>query len=113
MLFVGMTMSACDRSQRVDTIHSTLIAVNAARDGFTAWDRQHQQTLVAAAVTRETAEQSVSSYRDGRRHVVDGFEVTYRALAVAATQTDDVSLSAALTTATELIDKISDMIGGK
>lgn len=113
MLFVTMTMSACSRNQRVDTIHTTLIAVNSARDGFTAWDRQHQQALVAAATSREAAEQSVASYHDNRRPVVDGFEVTYRALAVAATQTDEISLSAAITTANDLIEKVRSMIGGQ
>jgi hypothetical protein len=113
MLFVSMTVAACSRNQRVDTIHTTLIAVNSARDGFTAWDRQHQQALVAAAATREAAEQSVASYQDNRRPVVDGFEVTYRALAVAATQTDEISLSAALSTANDLIEKVRSMIGGK
>lgn len=117
LLFIGMLASgplmACSKNQRVDTIHTTLLAVNSARDGFTAWDAQHQQALVAAATTREAAEQTVASYHDSRRPVVDGFEVAYRALAVAATQTDELSLSAALTTASELIDKVRSMIGGK
>jgi hypothetical protein len=104
---------ACSQNQRVDTIHTTLIGVNSARDGFTAWDRQHQQALVTAAATREAAEQSIASYRDTRSHVVDGFEVTYRALAVAATQTDELSLTAALSTANDLIEKVRSMIGGK
>jgi hypothetical protein len=113
LLFVSMALSACNRSQRVDTIRTTLLAVNAARDGFTSWDSQHQQVIVGGATTRDAAQQALDAYRNERKPVADGFELAYRTLAVAATQTDDFSLKAALSTASDLIDKVTAMIGAK
>lgn len=109
-LFIIMLMSGCERGQRADTLHTSLIAVNAARDGFTAWDHAHQQSLVDGAVSRETGAAALASYRDQRRAWLDGFEVAYRALAVAATQSDDLSLQAALTAAGNLVTAVTALI---
>jgi|SRR5262245_11266851 len=113
LVMVLLAMASCTRGQRVDTIHTTLVAVTSARDGFTAWDRQHQLALVSAASTREEAEASVSSYHASRAIVIDGFEFAYRALAVAATQTDELSLRAAVGAADDLIAKVRAMMGGR
>jgi hypothetical protein len=93
---------ACSSSTRGKTIHATLVAVNAARDGFVSWDRQHQQDLVAAATFKDEARASIDVYRTRRELVVASFEVVYRAIAVAATQSDEISLTAALARAGEL-----------
>ena len=112
LLFGCAMMGACNRSQRTDTLRASIISVNAARDGFLQWDRTHQHELVAAATSRDQAEQSLATYRREREPVVNGFEVAYRALALAATQTDDPSLKVALTTAGELVDAVRAMIHG-
>lgn len=101
--------SACSSSQRGKTIHATLVAVNAARDGFAAWDRQHQQDLVAAATFKDEARAAVDAYRARRELVVASFEVAYRAIAVAATQSDEISLTAALTRAGELYNALKQI----
>lgn len=110
-ILLAMLVAACSQNERVSTLHATIIAVNAARDGFTAWDRDHQQSLVTAATTREDAEKAIAEYRVAQTKIVSGFEVAYRALAVAATQTDDLSLKAALTAAAELLDAIQKLKG--
>lgn len=109
MLFVTSLMSACTSGQRKDTLHATLLSVNAARDGFTAWDSDHQQRIVETADSREVAETSLSDYRAKRTPVINGFELTYRVIAMAATQSDEVSLKAALAKAGELIDAINKL----
>lgn len=103
---------ACTKSQRVDTIHATVVAVDAARDGFTSWDLAHQQALVDASASRDDATKAVAEYRLKQAQIVNGFEVAYRALAVAATQTDEPSLKAALAAASDLIDAIKRLKGG-
>lgn len=110
-LFTTSTMSACNKSQRTDTLHAALVSVNAARDGFIAWDREHQQTIVDQASTKEDAFKALESYRTARQPVMDSFEVAYRALALAATQTDDPSLQAALALSGDLIDAVKKLMG--
>jgi len=109
-LFMGSV--SCTKNKRADTLRQSVLAVNAARDGFSTWDRAHQQSIVDAATSREDGEAKLANYRDRRRPVVDGFEVAYRALAVAATQVDDPSLTAAIAKATELIDAVKQLTGG-
>ncbi len=110
-LFAASTMAACSGGQRKDTLRATVISVNAARDGFTTWDGEHQQRIVEVSTSREAAETSLHEYRDKRSTVINAVEVTYRALAMAATQSDDLSLKAALTKASELIDAINKLTG--
>jgi hypothetical protein len=102
---------ACTKNERTDTLRASLIAVNAARDGFTTWDRQHQQALAESATTREAGEAALERYREQRKPVISGFEVAYRALAVAATQTDDPSLQRALAGSKDLVDAVKQLIG--
>jgi hypothetical protein len=109
---VAVCLIACSASQRADTLRGTLIAVNAARDGFVAWDRQHQNQLVGKANSQQEAEQWLDDYRAKRTPVINTFEVVYRALALAATQTDQPSLIAALNTSADLIEAINKLRGG-
>jgi hypothetical protein len=108
-----MMQSACTKSQRTDTLRTSLISLNAARDGFTSWDREHQQQIVDQSASRDEALKALETYRDRRKTVADGFEVAYRALALAATQTDDPSLNAALASSRDLVDAVKALIGGK
>lgn len=112
MTLFAMSLS-CSKSKRTDTLRASVIGVNAARDSFTTWDRQHQQQIVEDAKTREEAEGALTTYRDRRKVVVDGFEIAYRALAVAATQTDDPSLKIALTSSGELVGAVQRLIEGQ
>lgn len=108
-----MLQSSCTKSQRTDTLRTSLISLNAARDGFTSWDRDHQQQIVDQSDSRDEALKALESYRDRRKPVAESFEVAYRALALAATQTDEPSLNAAIASSRELIDAVKALIGGK
>ena len=105
-------VAACNQSQRSDTLHTAVVSVNAARDGFVAWDREHQQTIVDQATTHDDGAKALSDYRFKRQPVMDTFEVAYRALALAATQTDDPSLKTALAVSGDLIDAVKKLMGG-
>lgn len=111
LLIVGCT--SCTRNERLGTIHTSVIAVNAAKDGFVAWDRLHQQAIADQAASKEEALSTLAAYHERRKPVVNTFEVAYQALAVAATQIDELSLKAALTSAATLIDDIRTLTAGK
>lgn len=113
LICMAMMISSisCTKNERIETLHASLIAVNSARDGFVAWDLPHQQAIVEAATSHEQGAAALAAYQAKRKPVVDGFEVAYRAIALAATQTDDLSLQAALATAGDLIAAVKRLIG--
>jgi hypothetical protein len=110
-LFMAVLLTACTKNERIETLHASLLTVNAARDGFVAWDLPHQTAIVEAATSHEQGAAALAAYQAKRKPVVDGFEVAYRAIALAATQTDDLSLQAALATAGDLIAAVKKLIG--
>lgn len=114
-LLLGISMmSACTSSQRKDTLHASVLAVNAARDRFVDWDLTHQQALKDGATSRDDAQKKIATYRTTTQTEVLGwFTTVYQALAIAATQTDDPSLSAALAASSGVIDSIQKLLGGK
>jgi len=105
-LFVISTMSACDKGQRQDTLHTSLVAVNVARDRFITWDLDHQRAIVAASSSREEAQQKIGEYRALQSEITGWFVTVYRALAIAANANDDPSFRTAVQAATNLVDSV-------
>lgn len=105
-MITTISLLACTQDQRQSTIRNTLVTVNAARDGFTTWDRSQQDQIVKDATSREEGVAKLTAYRAERADVVADFEIVYRALAVAATQVDELSLKNAQAAASELIAAI-------
>ena len=108
-LFATSLASACSHSQRIDTLHTSVLTVKATWDGFTTWDLDHQRVIRDAATTREEAQANLASYRVRQTQVVAGFEVVWEALALAATQTDDLSLADAIQRTNDLIASVKDL----
>ncbi len=114
ILIVACILAACTAGQRQDTIRATLVGLNSARDGFTAWDSGHQQALLDKSSTRAEFDTAVAAYRSGPQSaILQGMTLAYRGLAVAATQSDQPSLDAAVAQATALIEQIRALIGSK
>jgi hypothetical protein len=111
-LMAAAIVGGCGPNRRTRTLKATLTAINAARDGFVAWDRDHQHQIVEKATTRDTAQLELDSYRMRREAIVAGFTAAYRALAAAATSGDEASLRAALAAAGELHDALKKLMGG-
>jgi hypothetical protein len=111
LLMVSLPAS-CGVTQRQDTIHASVIAVDAARQGFVAWDLSHQQALADSATSRADAEAKLSAYRAIQTKIADGITLAYHALAIAATQTDDPSLAEALKDASTIVDDVQKLKGG-
>jgi len=105
-------LPACSKNQRSKTIHATLVSVDAVREGFVTWDRAHMAGIVEGSTSHDDGTAKLLAYRAKRQPILDGFEVAYRALVVAATQSDDPSLKAALAEAVKLIDSITKLRGG-
>jgi len=108
-LIAPLTAYGC--GQRQKALRATLVGLNAARDGFATWDMGHQKTIVEQATTREEAELKLATYRGERTAVVDVLELAYRALAAAATQSDEPSAKAALAAAGEALGAIRTLTG--
>lgn len=81
-------ITACGGSSFTEKAHSSLgtalVATNAARDEFLAWDKAHQLELVDAAPTAEAAKASLAAYRAKRAPVLHAFTVAYTAIGAAA-----------------------------
>lgn len=104
--------ASCTKNERLTTVHASVVAVNTARDEFLSWDLEHQRQIVAASTSREDALAKIAAYEETRRKVEIGFELTYKALALAATQTDGPSLTAAVDAVKNLLDAIAKLRGG-
>lgn len=106
-----LALEACTKDTRLSTLQASITAVNAARDGFVIYDRTHQTAILDQSATREVFTAKITAYRQERETILNTFEVVYRALAVAATQTDGPSLEAALAQAGELVTAIHKLTG--
>jgi hypothetical protein len=80
-----LALPACpgpDAKQKA--LQTSLTALNAAREGFVAWDKNHQQKIVDDATSLDQGKAALAAYRTKRAPVEQGFVVAYSALAVAA-----------------------------
>lgn len=67
-----------------EAVKVALTATNEARTQFTAWDKQHQLSIVDKAQTREQAESELQSYREKRQKIIQAFTVAYSSMAAAS-----------------------------
>lgn len=88
-LLLALVLLACGASARQHTISAALVAADASRDAFVAFDAAHQQQLVATAASLDDGRQRLEAYRKQRDPIVQGFAMAYRAIATAAILTDD------------------------
>ncbi len=96
---IGITSAifgGCAASQRRDNLHAQLVSVNVARDGFVEWDALHQLEIVSGATTLADGQARLVTYRGARVQITNAFELAYRALAVAALNSDDLSYRSAM-----------------
>jgi len=100
-IFGLMVQSGCGPSSRDKTLSTTLLSVNAARDGFIEWDKQYQESIVDAATSLEDGRDKLLAYREDRDVVLRAFEIAYRAIALAAINKE--------TPLSEAIDRAADV----
>lgn len=97
---------SCSGSQRMKTVAVAVLSVDTARDGFMVWTKDHQKAIIDKATSKQEAEAGLTAYIVERDKIKEGFEIVYRALALASTKTDDSSLQEALTAAAALYTRI-------
>lgn len=104
-----LTAPGCGASQRSKTMHATVVSLNAARDGFLAWDDQHQTALVASSVSHEDGMIQLAAYHVRRQVVIDALALAYQMASDAATFTGNVTLRQALDAYTAVTKVIADL----
>jgi len=82
LLLTACGSSFVDRTQ--STLNTSLVATNAARDEFVAWDKAHQQELVATSETQQEAADKLAEYRKKRAPILRSFTVAYATIGAAA-----------------------------
>lgn len=111
VLLLCLALVACGASQRERTIKGALVAVNAARDGFLAFDAEKQAAIVASAPSLEAGHQALADYRTARAKVETAFVAAYRAISLAATLKDE-PLAHLSSAAEQLRTALHDLTGG-
>lgn len=111
LLFVMSVVVACGADAKQRTLKTTLVGLNAARDGFVAWDNEHQQHIVDTAQYLQEGQDKLKAYRAKRAKIEAGFVIAYEALATAALDLKAENLLAAITSVTQLYKALRALIG--
>lgn len=101
-LFLGIAISCASQQT---ALRVSLTSLNAARDGFIAWDDAHQGVLVTQAKTLEEGKASLASYIGKRETVIRAFDLAYKAIATAALDPSTANLGVF---AADLADLVAD-----
>lgn len=126
-LVAVVAASGCAANQRESTLKTALITVDSARDGFLAYDRAHELSLVAHCdPTVDTKEQCVAkvtesnaalaAYQAKRAKLDPMFGAAYRGIAAAELLHDDPSLNGMQAAIAQLIEALKPFLtstGGK
>ena len=94
LLVLVCALVACGgATKRQATLKATLVAVDQARDVVIRIDATAQDLILDTSTTKEQFTERITAYRKIQRKLLDGFEATYKAIAVAAITDDDTSLT--------------------
>lgn len=109
-----VTLVACGASAREKTVHAALVATNAARDAFVAYDAERQHQIIEDATSGPSGAAALAAYRTKRSKIVLLFEGMYRAISVAAVLTDDpANLDMLAKAAGQLRTALHEFTGGQ
>lgn len=110
-LAVVMMLGACGATARQRALDTTLAALDAARDGFVAYDSAKQAAIVDAAITKEAGVSALAAWREKRTAVVELFLVAYSALAAACLDATQATLQEAAFAAARAYDAVKHLRG--
>jgi hypothetical protein len=111
---IAWALLACGASAREKTLRASFVAVNAARDGFFAYDEQHQRTLLEAATDAPSWKATIADYRSRREKVVELFAGAYSTIAAATLLDKDAKSLDAVGEAMKLLfAAVKDFTGGR
>lgn len=115
LFLVVLVACGSSASQRQSTISAALVTVDAARDGFVAYDAAHQAQIVAAATDKVTGGEALTNYRIARDATTGPtglLTAAYRAIGVAAAANDQPSLASMQAAIASFITEIKPYLGG-
>lgn len=115
LVLAALLNTACSSPEqtRRKTVAGAFTGVNAARDGFVAWDLARQDQIIEEAKSISDGEAKLKNYREHRHMVELAFEVAYRGLALAALEPTVDNLGKALTGVNQLYNLIQGLTGKK
>jgi nitrogen fixation/metabolism regulation signal transduction histidine kinase len=111
VILVGLIAVACGPDTKKKALQSTLLSVNAARDGFVAWDGSHQQTIVDSATSFQDGTDKLNEYRTKRAQLEIAFAVVYQAVATAAIDLKEENIAVAIEAAKKVYEHIRELMG--
>jgi hypothetical protein len=103
LVVIAAAALGCGASARTKVLTTTLVATNAARDGFRAWEVPHMKQLVDEAKTKAESDAKLAAFRVEQAKVVELFEAVYQAISIATLLKDDPTSLAKLATAAGLL----------
>lgn len=124
LLIAFAVLAGCSASARESTIKGTFVTVNAARDGFLAYDRAHEMSLVAhcdpavesrdACVAKVAASTAALAEYQAKRAKVDGLFVgAYHSIAAAELLNTEQTVASMIAAAAQVYAAVKPFIGGK
>ena len=108
----GLVLAEPAGNERMQTIHASVLSVNTALDELATWDLAHRRELLDQSSSREEFIAKQAAYDDKFGRIQEARVIVYKALTIAATQTDTPSLAAALDAVKALLDSIVTLKGG-
>lgn len=110
LVVLVFVVGACGASARDKALRSSIVVVNAARDGFTAWDATEQQRIVDAATDADSGKAKLLEHQAARDRVARVIETAYRAIGFAALANDDASMKAMLQAMAALKETLTPLL---
>lgn len=105
-------IAGCTKAARQDTIKTTLIATNAARDALLQYDDAAQAKIVESATSLDDGKKKLAEYRERRAKVIALFPIVYYSIIAAAQANDDASFNKMKASLKLLLDAVLPLIGG-
>lgn len=110
--FVVAALAGCGGQQKA--ILGIEKGLHTAGEAYVAWDKTHQEQIVAEAKTEAEATERIAAYRVKRAEVMRAFVIAYDLLALAMTDPKDTShYLDALMAAKDVFMRIKDLAEGK
>jgi len=111
-ILIALSLFACGQNAQLKRNSSLIVAlttVDAARDSFIAWDREHQETIVKNATSKEDAEAKLTAYRKKQAEISSLFKSAYDTMKAAAEINNDQSMKAMLDVVMQLSKVLDDL----
>ena len=106
---MAFVLAGCGASAQQKALHATYLGVKAAEAGFVEWDAHHQDEIVAKAKSLTDGAAALQRYRLKRDPVLQAFIAVYQLLYVAASDTTQERLDAAIGAAQRLYNLIETL----